>query len=307
MVALGAEIHIAALGHQQGVAERLGHLGEQLGHLLGGADVVGLLGHAHAVRIGDQRTGLDSQHDVLIARVARVDVVGVIRGDQARVVALGQVDQGAVDRFQLRDVMALQLQEEALAAEDVKIPVQPAPGGVCAFIDDGARHFGRHAARRGNQPFGMRRQELVVDARVVIEAIQLGRAGDFEQILIAGGIFSQQQHVRGSFIQLGVTVGHTPGRHVGFQADNGLNPGRFGGIEKFDHPKHGAVIGQGHRRHTQFLDAFDQFLEIAEAVQQRIFGMDVQVDKRHAAPIWNKFLIYPDYSTLAALRKHFLN
>ena len=71
------------------------------------------------------------------------------------------------------------------------------------------------------------------------------------------------------------------GRHIGFQADDGLYAGGFGGIVELDHTKHGPVIGNGKRRHAQLFGALHQFFDIAETVKQRIVRVDVQVGKWH--------------------------
>jgi hypothetical protein len=55
----------------------------------------------------------------------------------------------------------------------------------------------------------------------------------------------------------------------------------LGGVVKIDHPEHCAVVGQRQRRHAQLPGALDQLLDVAEAIQQRVFGMDVQVDEGH--------------------------
>jgi hypothetical protein len=41
------------------------------------------------------------------------------------------------------------------------------------------------------------------------------------------------------------------------------------------------VIGQGQGGHAHLFGALDQLLDIAEAVEQGVFRMDVQVNKGH--------------------------
>ena len=48
----GAEVHVALLGHEQGVVAGLGHLGEEAAHLGAGAQVVGVAVELEAVGIG---------------------------------------------------------------------------------------------------------------------------------------------------------------------------------------------------------------------------------------------------------------
>ena len=101
-----------------------GTSGNKRRHLLRAAQVVGVVGHAHALGVGEQAAGLDAQHDVLQAGVLLLDVVHVVGGHVVRVVALAQLEQLLVDRVQLGDGVLLQLEEEVVRPEQVVIPAQ---------------------------------------------------------------------------------------------------------------------------------------------------------------------------------------
>ena len=106
-----------------------------------------------------------------------------------------QLEQRLVDVLQLGDVVLLQLDEEVVSPEDVVIPPQLTPGGVDIVLLDQARDLGRHAAGGGDQPLGMPGQESMVDAGIIVEALQLGSAGDLQQVVVAGLVLGQQQQV----------------------------------------------------------------------------------------------------------------
>ena len=133
------------------------------------------------------------------------------------------------------------------------------------------------------KPFGVSRQKVLVDARIIVEAVQLRGRGDLEQVLVAGLIFSQQKQVRGGAVEFGVAVLHAARRHVGFQPDDRLDPLAFGSLVKIDHPEHRAVVRDGHRGHVHLLDALDQLLDIREAVEQGVFGVNVKVGEGHVS------------------------
>ena len=61
----------------------------------------------------------------------------------------------------------------------------------------------------------------------------------------------------------------------------GLIPASFGGVVELDHAEHRAVVGDGQRGHVHLFDAFDQLLDVREAVEQGVFGVDVEVDEGH--------------------------
>jgi hypothetical protein len=125
----------------------------------------------------------------------------------------------------------------------------------------------------------VRRQKFDVNARAVVVAFKLRGAGNLEQIAIAGVILRQQQHVERALVQLGVAVGHTAARQVAFHAEDRLNLGIDGGLIEILHAVHGAVVGDRQRWHLQRFRALDNFLDFAQAIEQRKFGMNVQMNK----------------------------
>ncbi len=207
--------------------------------------------------------------------------MNVVGGQVTGLVVRPQVHQRAVDEFQVFHVVLLEFEEEVVLAEQVVVPVQAAAGGLDLTLADEPRHFGRHAAGGADQPLGVAGQEILVDARIIIEPLQLSRRSDLEQVLITGLIFCQQEQMGGAPVFLGVVVLHAAGGHVGLQADDGLDAGIFAGVVKLDHAEHGAVVGDRQGGHVHFFGALDQLLDIAEAIQEGIFGMYVQVGKGH--------------------------
>ena len=96
VIAFERQVHVAAFGDQQGVAQGFGNLGEQLAHLLGCAQVVGLVRHAHPVGIGQHRLRLDRKQDILQPRILGVDVMHVVGCDELRGMARAHFNQASV-------------------------------------------------------------------------------------------------------------------------------------------------------------------------------------------------------------------
>ena len=71
------------------------------------------------------------------------------------------------------------------------------------------------------------------------------------------------------------------GCHIYLAPDNRMNSLFFGFFIKVYHPEHHAVIGDGNRSLSPFLNRPHQILDAAGAVQQTIFGMQVQMCKAH--------------------------
>ncbi len=124
-------------------------------------------------------------------------------------------------------------------------------------------------------------EEFFINAGVVVEAFQLRGRGDLEQVLITGLVLSQEQQVRGFAVFLRVVLLHRAGCHVGLQPDDGLDPGVLGGVIKLDHTEHRPVVSDGQGGHVHLFGALDQLLDITEAVEQRVFGVNVEVGEGH--------------------------
>jgi hypothetical protein len=155
---------------------------------------------------------------------------------------------------------------------------------ICPFqlsLLQKARDLGRHAAGGGNQALGVLGQHIVIDARVVVEALQLGNAGDLQQVLIASFVLSQQQQVGGLLIFLRVVLLDGTGCHVGLQPDDRLNPRLGGGVVELDHPEHGAMVGDGDGGHVHLVCTLNQLVDVAETIKQGVFGVNVKMDKCH--------------------------
>ena len=69
--------------------------------------------------------------------------------------------------------------------------------------------------------------------------------------------------------------------HVDLTADDRLNPGVFTGAVEVHHAVHHAVVRNGTGALTQVFDHAGQIPDAAGPVQQTVFRVDVQMDKRH--------------------------
>ncbi len=74
---------------------------------------------------------------------------------------------------------------------------------------------------------------------------------------------------------------HGAGCHVGFQPDDGLDADLLRSVVKLDHTEHGAVVGDGEGGHVHLFGTLDQLLDITEAVEEGVFGVDVEVGEGH--------------------------
>ena len=56
------------------------------------------------------------------------------------------------------------------------------------------------------KPLGVLGEEVVVDAREIVKTLQLGGAGDFQQVLVTSFVLRQQQQVSGFLVFLRIVL-----------------------------------------------------------------------------------------------------
>ena len=74
-------------------------------------------------------------------------------------------------------------------------------------------------------------------------------------------------------------MGAAVDRLVGLHADQRADALLLAGAEELDRAVHHAVIGQRQGRLAEALGFLDQVFDAPKAVEQRVFGVDVQMDK----------------------------
>ena len=173
--------------------------------------------------------------------------------------------------------MFLQLNIKIIFAKDIDIPAEAVIGFLLASVHEQLWHLGAQATGGADQPLSMFRQELMIDARFIIVAVELAMAGNLEQVAIASHVAGEQQDVIVLTIQLPVAPAHrsAPDGLVGFNADNRLDLILFAGAEKFNGAMHDAMIGERQRRLPQPLGLFYQLFDAAQAVEHRIFRVNM--------------------------------
>ena len=168
---------------------------------------------------------------------------------------------------------------EVVGAEDILIPADLLARELVFSIRYQARNLGGEAATRGDEAFGVFSQEILVDARMVIEAFELRGGSDLEQVLVTGHILRQQQQMIRAAVEARVAIGHAAASEVTFHADNGFDAGVGAGAVEIQNAKHNAVIGDGEGGHIKLAGALDEGLYSALTIEQGELAMDVEMDK----------------------------
>ena len=189
------DLQVAFLGHLQRVLHRLRHLGEARLHFLGRTQVELLVGVLQPFGVRQLRLRADADEAIVRVRVALLDVMDVVGRDELQAELLRPGNQLPVDLGLFGQAVVLQLQVEVLRPKRLLEPVNRLARPRQLVPLNGFRDFACQAAGERNQALLVRRQQFLVDARLVVVALQVGLGGELDQVLVAGFVFGQQNQV----------------------------------------------------------------------------------------------------------------
>ena len=132
-------------------------------------------------------------------------------------------------------------------------------------------------------------QQFLVHPGFGIKAFQKTRADHLDQVLVACFVFAKQ-HKMVVAVDAVDLIKAGAGSNIHLTADDGFDACRNCGIVELHAAIHNAVVGDGHGGLAQLLDAVEKFVDPARAVQQAVFGMQMQMGKlsfcllRHVVP-----------------------
>ena len=284
---LGQQLH--TLGDREGGVTRLRELGEHAAHL-GRALQVEVLGvELESFRIRLELLLLDAQQDVVRLRVLGPRVVEVVRRDHRHADLVRELDLVAQDRALIGEAVVLQLDEVPVGAEDVAVGRGRRARAIPLPRDELHPDLGGQAPGQAQQALGVLGQQLLVHPGAVIEALEVGLGDELEEVAVAGLVLGEQGQVVVLLLRLArCAVEPRSGGDVGLHADDRLDPDGPGRLVELERAEHRAVVGHRERRHVVGqrlgehrggggvgLRRFDP----CRAVQQRVFGVGMEVDE----------------------------
>ena len=269
------ERDVAALGDLERAAERIRVAGEVRGHLFGRLEeeLVGV--ELPVVRVLERVAGLDAEQSLVRARVLVVQVVHVAGGDERQPGALGELREQRIDAGLRLEPRVLNLDVGVVLAEDLDEPVEV--GGRVAgpvFLERLGDAAGETAGER-DEPLGVGVEQLPVDARLVVVALEVTEGRELDQVGVTGVVGSEQRQV---CIALGLSapvVGD-----VDLAADDGPDTVLRGLLGELDSPGEGAVVGERNRGHFELGSTSSKRGNPASPVEDAVLGVDVQVNER---------------------------
>ncbi len=273
------ELQVALLGDALRVVDGLGGVLEELQHLLGAGDVELVRGVPHALAVRQRLAAGDAHEQLMRPRVLALDVVRVRGGAQGDVQVPAERLEVLVGLVLLGQAVGLDLEEEVAGLEDVLVLERRLAGVVHVPAEARAGDFTAQARGEREEALAVLGQELLVDARVVVEAVHVRPGGQDAQVGVALGVLGDEDEVVGDL--LGAVLAALGAGDVGLHADDGLDAGVLRLLVEVDGGEHVAVIGHGHARHPLLLHRLDEVLHPDGAIQEGVQGVQVEVGKGH--------------------------
>ncbi len=288
---LEIEFDIALLGDFQRVRDGFGNLREARLHFLG-ATQIKLFRHvtrAHAIRIAQQILCADAHQTIVRVRVTFLNVVNVIRCDAFQPEFLRPRNQMLVHFRLLGDAVILEFEIKILRPERLLEPIHRIPRLRQLVLHDRLRNLAGETTGQRDQSLFALRENFFVNARLVVIALQMRGRGEFNEILVANFVLRQQDEMvvnvlaaSGRFL-----FQSRPRRDVNLAPDDRLDAFLARFLPKIHDPMHRPVIGDGERGQFQVARLLDEFVQPARAIEQRILGVQMQMDEisvRHGIP-----------------------
>ena len=148
---------------------------------------------------------------------------------------------------------------------------------LLALLDDPLAEARLEAARERDHALRVALQQLHVDVCLAAaKALQIAERGELDQVPEAGAVAGQQRQVVALVAHLLALVAVV--HEVGLEAQDRLHAVLAARLVELDRAVQDAVVGEPQRGHAELGGAGRELLDLAGAVEQRILGMDVQMD-----------------------------
>jgi hypothetical protein len=206
-----------------------------------------------------------------------VDVVEIVGHDERQAGLGREPQQLLVEPALLGHAVVLELEEEIARPEDVAVLAGDPPSQVPVVDLERLRDLPAQAGGQADQPLGVLREVLAIDARLVVVAVEVRVGDEPAQVLVAGPVLRQQDQVEGLRVGLALAVRHRPPGDVGLDPDDRLDPLLGRRLPERDGAVERAVVGQGEGVEALLLGRIDEVRDPTETVEEAELRVDVQV------------------------------
>ncbi len=221
-----------------------------------------------------------------------LQIVAIVGGDQRDSRFAREADDFRIDLLLDFQSLVLNLQEEIPFSKDVAQAISGFARLIRLFFHQILGNGSAQACRQRNQTTAVLRQQVIVDARLVIKTFEVSRRDQLDQIAVAFRAFAQQhQVIRAALPWFGrVSVGGIALRrlaaivaaalgHIHFAPDDRLDAARLGGVVEGLRGKKISVVGDGHCGHLAARRFIDDLFKVARPIQQTVVRVQMQVNE----------------------------
>ena len=283
-----AERHLdlAALGDLERGRNGLGPGAEGLRQLVGGLQVE-LVRVEAQLRLSEGRLRLHAQERGVARVVLAAQVVDVGGADDRPPDLARDPRDPLVRAVLLGNLVVLELEVDVVGTERPHQVFDVGARVRRALLHEPLAEPRLQAAGERDQALGVRVDQLHVDVRLSApEALQVAGRRELDQIAQPRLVASQQRQVIALVLDL-LTLAPVVDQ-VGLEPDDRLHGVLAAGLVELDRAVQDAVVGEPERRHPELGCPRRERLDLAGAVEQRILGMDVEVNglgRTHGEPV----------------------
>ena len=209
----------------------------------------------------------------------------LLNGQSKKCPWIAPVKVGDVVRLRFIGAPASTIYRVKIAGTKNRLVLQSKPLRFIVLVgQQRAGNFSAQTSRKPDETCGMLLENLLVNAGLVVKALQMRGGDQLDEIFIAGGGFRKKDEVVVIF-SLGAGAFIKPVfRDVHFASDDGLDAGFLRFLVKLNRAVQHAVVGERNGVHPKLFGAGDQIINFRKAVQEGIVAMSVEVDETHDAP-----------------------
>ena len=273
------QLEVGHLRDQAGVADGLGLIGEEGGHLGGRLQPEVARLELHPVGRVDVVAGPDAEQDVVGVGLDLVDVVEVVRHDERQARLRGEPQELLVEHLLLGHAVVLELEEEVARAEDLAVLAGDVASEVPVVDLERPRDLAAEAGAQPDEALAVPGEMLAIDPRLVVVAVDMGVGDEPAEVAIADVVLRQEDQVEGLGVGLALLLGHRPAGDVRLDADDRLDALVDAGLVEADGAVERAVIGDGEAVEALLGRRIDEVRDPPEAVEEAELGVDVEVSE----------------------------
>ena len=259
------------IGDHAGIGNRLGHIIEQLRHLVARLHIKFVRFKLHALGIGKRFFRLNTQQDILRLPVLFIDIVNVVGCDKLNVQLPRDLNQLRNYLLFFGDIVILDFDVKILPEHLFHFP-RPFLCAVVIAVHQQLRHSSRKAGGKADHSFVVLFQQLIVDPRLAVKSVDIRKRIQLDDIFIPRLVFGKHDNM----LRLGTRpLVEIIVRGVKLAADDIFDSFFDALLRKIEGGVHIAVIGYGTAVYVVFYEIIDEVVHFGGSVEKAVFGMQM--------------------------------